>query len=318
MRKTLKATGVLLLISAVTVLGVAPALAGFPDKEVKLIIPYKPGGATDTIFRVVIDKAQDALGKPIVPINMGGASATKGSRYVKKAKPDGYVILGHHDGISTVYHSGMTDFSFDAFEPICLLTSTPNILTVHYESPYNSLQEIIDFAKANPGKMNFTFSAGSTSYYFFINLFKKAGADPDWFRQVPINGTGRQIKSLLGKHVDLVMTNIPSALQYVKEKKLKFIALAHDERLPQVPDLTTFKETGIDFVQATNRGVFAPKGTSADRVSVLNDAFKKACEDKALQDKIFQMGSLLVYKPPKEFAAYLKKLDDFYGSAIQK
>ena len=221
MRNTVKLAGVLMLITAVSMLGALPAIAGFPEKEVKLIIPYKPGGATDTIFRVVINKSKKFLGKPIVPINMGGASATKGSRFVKKAKPDGYVILGHHDGISTVYHSGMTDFSFDAFEPICLLTSTPNILTVNYDSPYNSLKDIIDFAKANPGKMNFTFSAGSTSYYFFINLFNKIGADPDWFRQVPINGTGKQIKSLLGKHVDLVMTNVPSALQYVKEKKLK-------------------------------------------------------------------------------------------------
>jgi len=299
-------------------LTVGKAMAAFPEKEVKFIIPYKPGGGTDAIFRVIIQSAQEFLGEPIVPINMSGAGATKGSRFVKGAKPDGYTILGHHDGIATAFYSGITDFSFDAFEPVSLVTQTPNVLVANYEFQFDTFAEILDYAKANPGKLTYTFTSGSTSYYFIVNLMQAAGGDLDWFRQVPIVGTGNQMKNLLGKHVDLAMGNIPSSFEYTKEKKLKFIAVANADRLEQIPDIPTFKELGIDFAASTSRGIFAPKGTPKEVVAALDEAIKKACETKEVKDKIAKMGSVLIYKSSAEFDEFLKKLDASYKKAIKK
>ena len=152
------------------------AMAGFPEKEVKFIIPYKPGGGTDTLFRVIIQSAQKFLGKPIVPINMSGASATKGSRFVKSAKPDGYTLLGHHDGIATTFYSGITDFSFDAFEPVSLVTKTPNILVVNYEFQFNTFKEVFDYAKANPGKLTYTFTPG----FHQLLLYRQSDESGRW------------------------------------------------------------------------------------------------------------------------------------------
>lgn len=294
------------------------SMAAFPEKEVKFIIPYKPGGGTDTIFRVIIQSAQDFLGKPIVPINMSGASGTKGARYVKNAKPDGYVVLGHHDGIATAFYSGIIDFSFDAFAPVSLITQTPNILVANEGFRFNTFPEIVEYAKANPGKLTYTFTPGSTSYYFIINLMKAADGDHNWFRQVPIVGTGNQMKNLLGNHVDLAMGNIPSAHEYVKEKQLKFIAVAYDERLNSTPGTPTFKDLNIDFAAATSRGVFAPKGTPKAAVAALDAAIQKACQTSEVKNKIAKLGSILMYKSAADFGDYLNKLDASYAKAIEK
>lgn len=309
-----------MLVFSVICLGLVAgkAMAAFPEKEVKFIIPYKPGGGTDAIFRVIIQSAQEFLGEPIVPINMAGAGATKGSRFVKGANPDGYTILGHHDGIATAFYSGVTDFSFDAFEPVSLVTQTPNFLIANNEFEFSTFSEIFNYAKANPGKLTYTFTSGSTSYYFIVNLMKAAGGDHDWFRQVPIVGTGNQMKNLLGKHVDLAMGNIPSALEYTKEKKLKFIAVANADRLEQTPDIPTFKELGIDFTASTSRGIFAPKGTPKDVIKALDEAIKKACETEEVKSKIAKMGSVLIYKSSAEFDQFLKELDASYKKAIKK
>ncbi len=294
------------------------ALAAYPEKEVKFIIPYKPGGGTDAIFRVIIQSAQEFLGQPIVPINMSGASGTKGARFVKDAKADGYTVLGHHDGIATAFYSDIIDFSFDAFKPVCLVTQTPNILVSSKEFKFDSFTALFDHAKSNPGSISYAFTPGSTSFYFLPNMMSSAGGDYNWIRQVPIVGTGKQMKNLLGNHVDLAMGNIPSSLEYVKEKQLKFIATATDERLDATPDVPTFKEMGVDFVASTSRGVFAPKDTPKEAIDALNDAIAKACATKEVQEKIAKFGSVLKYLSAEEFKVYLDNLDASYGEAIKK
>ena len=147
---------------------------------------------------------------------------------------------------------------------------------------------------------------------------KAAGGDHDWFRQVPIVGTGKQMKNLLGKHIDSAMGNIPSSSEYAKEKKLKFIAVAYDQRLEKAPDTPTFKEMGIDFTAATSRGIFAPKGTPKEALAILDAAFRKACESEEVKNKIAKLGSLLTYKSSAEFGEFLKVLDAYYAKAIKK
>lgn len=310
-------TAILSVSLVIAILGVPMVFAGYPEKSVKLIIPYRPGGGTDAIFRIVINKAKEFLVKPIVPINMPGAGATKGSRYVKDAKPDGYTVLGSHDIIATAYYSGLADYSFSAFEPVCLLTATPNIVTVHADAPFDTIREMLDYAKKHPGKLVWTYSPGSTSYFFFRGIVKAAGVKPDLFREVSIEGTGKQTKNLLGKHVDVILSNVASGFEYVKEGRLKFLAIAHDKRTSRIPDVPTLKESGIDFVFATNRGVFAPKGTSQEKIHVLAEAFRKACASEELQKKIEEIGSIINYKSPEEYAPILDKLDAFYKGAMQ-
>ena len=143
------------------------AQADYPEQDIRLIIPYGPGGATDILFRLISQEAEKTLGESIVPVNMAGAGATLGSRNVKDADPDGYTLLGSHDTIALSKLAGTVDYSFDAFEPVALLTQTINIPTAHANHPVQSADEIADYVSENPGQVRFSMIPSSTDHFFW-------------------------------------------------------------------------------------------------------------------------------------------------------
>ena len=308
----------ILAFSLVLAFSIQDASAAWPAKEIKLIIPFTPGGATDAIFRVTASGAEKVLGQTLVPVNMGGAGGSKGARFVKESKPDGYTILAGHDFLFTTYYGGLADFNYDAFEPVCLLTMTPNILAVHKDAPFNTFQEMVAYAKANPGKLSLTYSPASTGTLFFETLFETAKVDINLFRIVSINGTGPQVTNLLGKHVDLVMGNIPSIFEFVKDGRLKMLGVSHDKRLELIPDVPTFKELGMDFSFAVNRFIFVPKGTPREHIAALEKAYAISAKDPEVIKKIDDLGTLVVYKDSAEVAAFLKEQDVMYKKVFKK
>lgn len=286
------------------------AVAAYPDHEVKIIVPFAPGGATDLIFRLISERAERALGQPIVPMNMAGAGGSKGSLYVKGQKPDGYTILGGHEFLLTTKYGGMVNFGLEAFEPVCTLTMTP--LTIHAGShvPYNSYKEMIEYAKKNPGKIVITMSPASLGYVVWKEVATRAGLDLNkHFKTVVINGVGPQNKALLGAHADLLAGDIPSNLDYVKDGRMKAFAVCYSKRLPQLPDMPTTKELGYDFSVGATRAIFVPKGTPKKVIDTLAKAYEAACKDPEVIKKIQGMGNEMLYLGPKATGEYFGKQD---------
>jgi tripartite-type tricarboxylate transporter receptor subunit TctC len=284
------------------------ASTDYPKKQIKMVIPYGPGGATDIIFRLIAKSAEEYLGQTIVPVNIQGASSTNGSREVKNADPDGYTILASHDVIATAYFAGVVDYSFEAFEPIALLTQTPNIPTVHADSGWKNINDFISHVKANPGEVKWSLTPGSTDHFFIAQLMDTAGLDVDDLKLVGYEGTGEQINGLLAKQIHGAMTNVTSGKAYFEDNTFIPLGVAHDERLPENPDLPTLIEQGIDMTNATSRGLFAPKGTPKEVIVKIEEAFRKATESPEVQAKIAELGSIIRFKSHDEYKAFLDDL----------
>ncbi len=282
---------------------------GYPNKQIKMVIPYPPGGATDVIFRMIASEAEKHLGQPIVPVNVDGASSTIGSRQVKDADPDGYTILASHDVIATAYLTGVVDYSFEAFEPIALLTQTPNIPTVHKSLGIKTVKEFADYVKKNPGQFKWSIIPGSTDHFFMAHFVKDLGLTPKDLKLVSFKGTGPQVTSLVAEETNGGMFNIPSAKAYYEEGSFIPLGIAHDQRLGQLPDVPTLIDQGVNIKHATSRGLFAPIGTPEEIIVKIESAFKKVLDDPVMQKKIVEeQGSIPKFLPHKEYKVYLDEL----------
>lgn len=285
----------------------------YPDKPIKLVIPYAPGGATDIIYRIVAEYAQQELGQPIAVMNMGGASGTIGSRNVKDSTPDGYTVLGSHDVIATAYYSQVVDYAFDAFEPVCLLTSTPNIATTNSKEPWQTMSELLKDATSRPGEIVWSVTLGSTDHFFLMGLLDAADLATDVLRIVGYDGTGPQITALLGGHTNACMTNVTSGYSYVKSGDLRFLGVAHPTRMSHIPDVPTLRELGIPFDHGTNRGIFLPKGTPVEIINKLAGTFRKVLQHPDVQKKINDLGTIVNFIGPEEYKAFLDETMVLYG-----
>jgi tripartite-type tricarboxylate transporter receptor subunit TctC len=297
---------------------IAPVEAAdsYPQKEVRLIIPYSPGGATDVIFRLTGKEAEQYFGRSIVPVNMAGAGATLGSRHVKDAKPDGYTVLGSHDTIATSNLSGAVDYSYDAFEPIALLTKTINMAGTYADHPVDSAAEIAQYVADNPGKVTFGMTPSSTDHFFWAQFLQTAGIPMEKVRLVSYPGTSDQAAALLAKEIDFAMLDMPTARSFFDSDALKSIGVAHDERMDSLPDVPTLREQGIDMVHYTNRGLFAPKGTAGPILATLESAFQKALKNADLQQRINEeLGSIVSFIPREKYKEYLNQSEASLSAA---
>jgi tripartite-type tricarboxylate transporter receptor subunit TctC len=277
----------------------------YPNSQIRLIIPYSPGGGTDVIFRIFASYAEKELGTTIVPVNMPGANATIGAREVKNADPDGYTILGHNDVLSIAKLTGMTDYSFDAFEPVSLLTVTPNMAIIHSQYGWTDIKEFVDYVKNNPGEVKWGATPGSTSHIFMQMMMNEAGIESDEMKMIGYEGTGEAIRAIQAGEIHGTMGNVPSSLGFLEDGTFVSLGLAHRERLSGVPDISTFHEQDLDMIHATNRGVFAPKGTPDEILQKIEHAFRKASENPELQRKIEDVGSIVDYIPRDEYKIFL-------------
>lgn len=294
--------------SQTNVISSVQAQSDYPEKPIRLIIPYGPGGATDIIFRLVAKEAEQYLGQPIVPVNMQGAGATLGSRTVKDAEPDGYTILGSHDTIALSYVSGTVDYSYDAFEPVALLTQTINIPSTYTSHPVTSAEEIADFVSENPGEATFGIIPSSTDHFFWAQFFEATGISMDDVRLAGYPDTGTEVSALLAKEIDFAMLNMPSGSSFYEAGTFRPLGVAHDERLGTLPDTATLQEQGIDLTNATSRGVFAPKGTPEERLQVLENAFRQALDNDDLVKRLeTELGSIVRFLPQSEYQEFLTK-----------
>jgi len=281
------------------------ALAAFPERPIKLIVPWAAGGDTDVVYRAFSPHFQKHLAGTVVIANVGGASGTKGAKEAKDSPADGYTIFAVHDSLHSTYFTGVADVKWQDFEPICLVASTPSIITASPKSPWKDMKAMLADAKARAGQVSVGATLGSTSHFFPALVEKAAGVK---FKYVPYEGTAPRMNALLGSHIDLAESNLTQKSK-ADAGQLRFLAIATEKRMPEVPDLPTLKELGIDVIYAVNRGLLAPKGTPADVMAKLVSACTAAAKETAFAEAMKKQGTLVNHLPARQYTEFLKTND---------
>jgi tripartite-type tricarboxylate transporter receptor subunit TctC len=283
----------------------ATASAQFPDRPIKMIVPWAAGGDTDNIFRPLAPLLQKHLGQPVVIANVGGASGTVGAREAKSSPADGYTVYAVHDYIHLVHYAGLTDISYKDFEPICLVSATPSVLTASPKTAWKDWNEFVADAKKRPGQITVGATLGSTSHIFPASIEKAAGIK---LKYVSYDGLAPRMNAILGGHIDLTDSNLTQKGK-VQAGQLKFLAIASEKRDPDMPDVPTLKELGFNIVYEVVRGLMVPKGTPVAVRAKLAESCAKATGDPEFADAMKKQGTRVSFLNEKDYAAFLDKID---------
>jgi tripartite-type tricarboxylate transporter receptor subunit TctC len=284
---------------ALSVQGVALAQADFPSKSVAMVVPFPPAGSTDVIGRLLAQTMGKHLGQSVLVENVGGAGGTIGSAKVARAVGDGYTLLFNNMAQASA-PSLYAKLPFDPlvdFEPVGPLVEVPMILVARKNFPGDTLQAVFDYAKANPGKLNFaTAGVGATTHLCEVLLQFSTGLK---WTAVPYKGTGPALNDLLGGQVDVICDQPASTLGHIKSGNLKPIAVATKARLKSLPEVPTFEESGMPgFQLAVWHGLYASKGTPKPVIDKLSAALRQSLTDPAFTQRLQEMSGLVV--PPEQ------------------
>jgi tripartite-type tricarboxylate transporter receptor subunit TctC len=288
------------------------ANAEYPDRAIKMIVPFPAGGNTDNIFRALAPLLQKHLGRPVVISNVTGASGTVGAREAKGSAADGYTIYALPDYIHLVYYSGLTDISYKDFEPICLVAATPSVLAASPKTPWKNWQEFLADAKRRPGEITVGAALGTNSQIFPATIEKKAGIK---FKYVSFEGSAPRWTAILGGQVDLTDSN-PTLKNEVDAGRLKFLAIATEQRDPEISDVPTLKELGLDIINQVVRGLVVPKGTPAQARTKLVEACRDATSEPAFKEATKLLGTRVTFLDDQKYAALLDKIDSDHKSIM--
>jgi len=295
------------LLIALAVLCPAVAQAqDFPNRNIRLIVPFPPGGPNDIIARVVGKRMEEILKQTIVVDNRSGQGGVLGTDLVAKAAPDGYTVGIASAGALAISPS-MEKVAYDTLkdlQPVTLVAKVPEMLVVATSVPASNMKELVALAKAQPGKLNFASSGPGSMPHLAGELFKLT-AKID-MTHVPYKGAAPAVNDLLGQQVQMVFLDLPVLLPQINAGKLRPIAVGAPERVPSAPDVPTTAEVGMpDLLTENWYGMVAPAHTSPKIVAILNKAAVEAIKDSEVKEKLANQGAILVGDTPEQFAAYI-------------
>ena len=286
----------------------ASAADAFPSRAITMIVGWPVGGPSDNVARLVARQMSDVLGQPLVIDNRAGAGSNIGSEIAARARPDGYTIMfatsGSH-GLNSELYAKLNFRPIEDFAPIGPISHSPSTLLVPVDSPYRQVQDLVDAARRNPGKLNYGSGGVGSSQHLAGARFKKiAGID---VVHIPFKGTAPAITDLMAGRLDMILTT--GAGPFVASGKLRALAVAAPARMPALPDVPTFDEAGIKgFYTDSWYGLVAPAGTPAGTLDTLNAALTKALQNPQLRQQMIDQGAIPAQPmTPEQFWTFVKK-----------
>ena len=286
--------------------GPAPA-ADYPTKPIRLVVPFPPGGTTDILARAVAQKLAETWNQQVIVDNRPGAGGNIGADLVAKAAPDGYTLVmgtvGTHAINPNLYGKMPYDHVKD-FAPVILVAGVPNVLVVNPEVPIKSVPELIAYAKANPGKLNFASSGSGTSIHLSGELFKAMTGVQ--MTHVPYKGSAPALTDLVGGQVQLMFDNLPSSLAFIKAGKLRALAVTSASRAAALPDVPTVAEYVPGFEASSWFGILAPAGIAPEIIAKINGEVAKWLATPEAKEKLSAQGANAAGGSPQDFAKHIQ------------
>ena len=279
----------------------------WPAKQIRIIVPYTPGGSSDIIARVIAQPLQEALKQTVIVENKPGANGNTGTDFVAKSPPDGYTILMATAAQSiseTLYVKQPFSFARD-LAAVALIARVPNVMEVHPSVPARTVKEFIALAKSRPGQLNFASSGSGTTLHMSGELFKlMTGTD---IVHVPYKGSGPAITDLMAGHVSVMWDNLPASMPYIKAGRLRAIAITSARRYPGFADLPTVAESGVPGYEASAWfGVVVPAATPREVIARLNSEINRAVNLPDMKERFAQQGAIPAPGSPDDFAAWIR------------
>lgn len=291
----------------------------YPTKPVTIIVPFAAGGTTDILARIIGQALTAELGQSVVVDNRAGAGGNIGGQAAAKATPDGHTLFMGTVGTHAINASLYKKMPFDPvkdFAPLTRVANVPNLLVANPAQPYKSVKDLIAYAKANPGKVNFGSSGNGSSIHLSGELFKSL-AKVD-MQHVPYKGSAPAVTDLLGNQIGIMFDNMPSAIQHVRSGKLVPLAVTTAKRSPELPNVPTIAEAGVPGYEATSWfGMFAPAGTPALVLAKLNAAIVKVLAQPDVK-KINEQGAEVYSETPEQFAAFIQAESVKWGKVVKE
>jgi len=297
----------------------AAAAQSYPNRAVKVVVPWPPGQATDIAARVAAEKLQTALGQPFVIENKPGAGGAIGSEQVAKAAPDGYTLLAASSGpISIMPNLQKTPYDpLKDFAPVSLIAATPFALVVHPSFPANNAREFIAEIKANPGKYTFSSSGTGATAHLFTELFNSMAQIEA--RHVPYKGSTAGLTDIMNGQITYTIETVAATAGFIKSGRLKTFGVSTAKRTGALPDVAPLAETaGIPYDAAAWIGYTAPAGTPRDIVMRLSGEMQKALKADDMKQRMINVGLDAVSSTPDEMAAFMRREQERYAEIIRK
>jgi len=295
------------------------ALAAFPDKPIKIVVPFAPGGGTDMVARGIGQPMAEMLGQPVIIENKPGGGTLIGTDQVARSAPDGYTLvmatLAHV--VNPSIHPKMP-YSNDAFAGVMLVGRSPNVLVVRAESPYKSVKDVLDAARANPGKLTYASQGAGTSAHLAGELFKSL-AKVD-IVHIPYRGAGPAINDLMGGQVDIMFATAASVGTSIEGGRLRPLAVTTAQRSPApvLAKVPTIAESGVPgYVADSWYGLFAPAGTPPAVLAKLNAAATRAVQTEAFRKRVENEGLVISAGTPEDFDKYAKQEEERWRKVVK-
>ncbi len=313
MESTMRAVAAVLAASALQAFA-----QDYPNKPVHVIISFTPGSSTDIVGRIVMQKVSEIWGQPVVPENRSGAGGSIGSNVVAKAAPDGYTLLinSNAHSVNPAIYAKLPYETTKDFVDIVPLTSQPNVLVVNAGSPYKTLMDLVNTAKAKPGAINWGHAGVGSGTH--LNTEKFVAAAKISVTQVPFKGTPEVIQAMLSGSVDCYWAPISAAIPHIKGGRVRPLAVSTAKRNGQLPEVPTTGEAGVPGADAPLWfGVWAPAGTPANIVAKISADTRKALADSGVREKLSNLGNDTMDMSPEEFAKFVREEMDTYARVIK-
>jgi tripartite-type tricarboxylate transporter receptor subunit TctC len=308
----------LISLFVAALVAVPAAAQSYPARPVRVVVGFTPGGGVDINARMLAPKLSEYLGQPFVVENRPGAGTNIANELVAKSPPDGYTLLCTTAALA-INMSLYSKLPFDAlrdFTPISVFSESPNVLVVNAKLPVHNVAELVGLARKSPGKLNYSSAGVGTTQHLSAELFKLLTGT--YIVHIPYKGTAPSLTGLIAGEVDLSFANIPAIHAHVKSGRLKALATTGAKRDPQLPEVPTMHEAGVDGLVVTVwYGLLAPAGTPREIVQALAGATARATQDPALRKRMLEQGADPVGSTPEEFSKLLRDEVARWGKVVK-